>query len=130
MYSILNHKEETLNKYRRRVVTVTFSNGTNEVTQEFQFSIDVTLAAIKKTVLAYLDELNYVPTAVTDFTPEAEVEAVPTAAELAKTAWEADRAKLKTLMELVRDGVFTGTEKQITDLKAKVKADFNPVYLN
>jgi len=131
MYTIVRHTDVVDKEKRRRIVDVTFTNGEATFIQTFTFAVETELAAIKKTVKSFLDELNYVPPVIDDFTPEAEPEpAEPTAAELAKTEWESDRAKLNTLMELVRDGVFTGTETQIVNLQAKVKADFKPAYLN
>jgi hypothetical protein len=131
MYTIQTHSDVVDKEKRRRIVDVTFTNGEATFIQTFSFAVDTELAAIKKTVKAFLDELNYVPPAITDFTPDAEPEPTqPTAAELARTQWETDRNNLKTLMELVRDGVFTGNETQIVNLQAKVKADFKPAYLN
>jgi hypothetical protein len=131
MYRIQKHSDVVDKEKRRRIVDVTFTNGEATFVQTFSFSVETELTAIKKTVKAFLDELNFVPPAITDFTVADEpAPTQPTALSLARTAWENDRAHLKTLMELVRDGVFTGTEKQITDLQAKVRAGFKPAYLN
>jgi hypothetical protein len=131
MYTILKHSDVVDKEKRRRIVDVTFTNGEATFVQTFPFSVETELATIKKTVKQFLDELNFVPPTIDDLTPPPEpTPTQPTALELARTAWENDRAHLKTLMELVRDGVFTGTEKQITELQAKVKAGFKPTYLN
>lgn len=131
MYTIQTYADVVDKEKRRRIIDVTFTNGEATFVQTFSFGIDTDINVIKKTVAQYLDELNYIPPVITDFTPVADPEPVsPTQAELEKTAWDLDRHNLKTLMELVRDGVFTGTEKQITDLQAKVKADFKVTYLN
>ncbi len=116
---------------RRRIVTVKFEDveASRELTQTFSFRINEDVATMKNTANQYLDELNFVPPTLTDFTPDAEVVVVPTAAELASTEWDSDRSKLKTLMELVRDGVFTGSETQITALQTKVKTGFKVGYL-
>jgi hypothetical protein len=53
----------------------------------------------------------------------------PTQAELDKQEWDADKARLVQLDELVRIGVFTGTETQITNLRTKVRNGFKAEYL-
>lgn len=131
MYTIQTYADVVDKEKRRRIVDVTFTDGQSTFVQTFSFGVDTDTNVIKKTVTQYLDELNYVPPANTDFTPDADPEPVaPTAGELARNQWNTDRNNLKTLMDLVRDGVFTGSEKQITDLQAKVKADFKVTYLN
>ena len=130
---------------RRRTVTVRFfkeENVFNEQTQlnevkivedfvkDFLFSIDESVEVMKARVQQYLDELNFVPTEITDLDYVEPTEPTKTAAELEKEEWDKDRAQLATVMGLVRDGVFTGTEKKITDLQAKVKAGFKTSYLN
>ncbi|PIZ53572.1 hypothetical protein COY25_03330, partial [Candidatus Uhrbacteria bacterium CG_4_10_14_0_2_um_filter_41_7] len=98
--------------------------------KDFSFRLTDALESIKKTVVSYLDEINIVPPAITDFTLSAEPKPVaPTRAELGRKTWEADRAQLKIVMELVRDGVFTGTEPQIISLQNKVKTNFKSTYL-
>jgi hypothetical protein len=117
---------------RRRIVTVKFSDGTSEFDKDFSFSVETEVPVMKRTVKQYLDELNFVPEDITgDITDYQEpVEEAPTQAELDKQAWQADRAKLATVMELVRDGVFDGTETQVTALQNKVKTGFKPAYLD
>jgi len=53
----------------------------------------------------------------------------PTQAELDKQEWEQDKARLVQLDELVKIGVFTGTEAQITNLRTKVRNGFKAEYL-
>jgi hypothetical protein len=131
MYTIQTYADVVDKEKRRRIVDVTFTDGVATFVQNFSFSIDTEIDIIKKTVNQYLEELNYVAPEIDDLTPPTEPAPIlPTPAELARTEWNADRNNLKTLMELVRDGVFTGTEKQITDLQAKVKADFKVTYLD
>lgn len=99
--------------------------------QEFRFKIDETVEAMKKAVKAFLDELNYVLVEVNGdiatVTPDVPVE--PTAAEVARTEWDADLEKLKKVQELIDLGVLTGTETPVKNLQAKVKADFKPAYI-
>jgi len=115
---------------RRRIVNVEFIDGETLHNREMQFSLTETTDAIKKRFKEYLDELNAEIVAVTDLTYTEPTPDEPTQAELDKQAWQADRAKLATTMELVRDGVFDGTETPITNLQAKVKANFKAEYLD
>lgn len=149
MYTVQSYTDAKNTELRSRLISVIFvepyqEEVLNEETQlmelvdrerikvqEFRFSIDVEEAKIKAAVKAFKDELNFTPVPITgaidDVPTEAEV--VPTADELARTEWDRDRNNLKTLMDLVRDGVFTGSETQITALQAKVKAGFKVGYL-
>jgi hypothetical protein len=85
-------------------------------------------------VKAWIDSLSTQDTVTTDivldFTDPTPVTPTLTPAELAKKEFEKDRALLASLMELVRDGVFTGTETQIVNLRTKVKSAFKVEYLN
>ena len=124
---------DTVNKQtRRRIVTVHFSDGASEFDKDFSFAVETTVDVIKKTVKSYLDEINIVPEDITgnvaDYTEP--IKETPTVAELARTTWEQDKAKLAQLQELIDMGVFDGTETQIVNLRAKVKAGFKPEYLN
>ena len=114
---------------RRRMVNVEFTNGTVTFNKEFQFKIDESLETIKKTVQAYLDELNFVPPTITDLDVIEATPEEPTAAEIARAAYDKKRAELAVLMELVRDGVFTGTEPQIVNLQNSVRTAFKAEYL-
>ena len=115
------------------MINVEFTDGVNSVTNEFQFSLDETVPNMKKRVKEYLDDLNYESPDITgdiaDYTPEAEADTAPTAAELAKTQWNADLAKLKEVQELIDLGVLDGTETPVVTLRNKVKADFKPAYI-
>ena len=128
-------KSKTFQRNNNRIlVVVEVTDGTSTFDREFSFSPNSTVEQMKKTVQSYLDELNGADDKVaglTDLTltPEAEPEA-PTQVELDKQAWQSDRAKLATVMELVRDGVFDGTEAQVTALQNKVRTGFKPAYLD
>lgn len=117
----------------RRIVYVTFTDGAENIQKSFSIALTATLEDVKRVIASAKNELDNaalnVPTGVIDTTPIVVDPAAPTQAELDKTVWQNDRAKLKELMELVRDGVFTGTETQITTLQAKVKAEFKAAYL-
>ena len=131
MYTATKLGDSTNQELQRRIVTVQFENEKGHVfVKDFSFRITDALESIKKTVVSYLDEINIVPPAITDFTLSAEPKPVaPTQAELDRKTWETDRAQLKIIMELVRDGVFTGTEPQITSLQNKVKTNFKSTHL-
>ena len=116
---------------QRRIVNVEFIDGTNLFSKEMQFRLSETNDAVKRAFKQYLDEVLNAPETddiadltYTETTPEA-----PTKAELDRQAWNEDRQKLATLMELVRDGVFTGNETQIANLQAKIKTGFKVDYL-
>lgn len=116
---------------RRRMVNVEFTDGKTTFAKEFQFRIDETVENMKRTVKQYLDELNFIPPTlnanIADYvepTPDAPV------VDTARQTWNEDREKLRVVMELVRDGVFTGDEAQITTLQTKVKKGFKPEYLS
>lgn len=124
-------KDEKNEALRRREVTVEFINELSHVKSKLiSFTINEDGSVIKKAFGAYLDELNYVPPVIIDINLPPVVDVPPTQAELDRKEWDVDRLHLKTSMELVRDGVFTGTEKQITNLQAKVKAGFKVEYLS
>jgi hypothetical protein len=106
--------------------------ATTSFNKEFQFKIDETLAVMKNTVKQYLDELNFTPPVIDDLEPDAEVAPVPpTAAELARTGWDLDVAKLKKAQELLDCGV-TFSAPQLTalaTLRGKVATNFKAEYL-
>ncbi len=114
---------------RRRMVNVEFTNGTVTFNKEFQFKVDESLETIKKVVQEYLDELNFVPPTITDLEVVEVTPEEPTAAEIARAAYDKERAELAVLMELVRDGVFTGTEPQVVNRQNSVRAAFKAEYL-
>lgn len=116
---------------RRRMINVEFTDGTTTFNKEFQFSIDTTVVDMKKVVKQYLDELNFVPPTIkgdiSDYVPLPETP--PTPAELARTAWNTDLAKLKQVKELIDLGVLDGTEAPVVTLRNKVKTGFKPAYI-
>ncbi len=135
MYTATKLGDTVDRQTRRRVITVHFTNGESEFDKDFSFAVETELITIKKTVKDYLDELNYTPDTLadgaidfSDIPVDAAPEA-PTAPELAKTAWDADLAKLKVAQELVDLGVLTGNEAPFVALKDKVKAGFKPAYM-
>jgi len=114
---------------RRRMVNVEFTNGTTTFNKEFQFSINATLEEMKKVVNEYLNELNYIPPAITDFEYTEPATPTKTTAELAKEEWRADWVKLQTVQELIAAGILTGTETPVVTLQNKVKIGFKASYL-
>ena len=135
---------------RRRMVNVEFTTmvevtvtdpETNEVSttmeprsfnKEFQFRIDETIEVMKAAVKKYLDELNTpVPDITGDITDYVEpTPTEPTAAELARTAWDDNFAKLEKVKRLIDCGVLTGSETAVVALRDKVKTDFKAEYLS
>jgi hypothetical protein len=124
-------KDEKDVSKRRRVVIVEFIDGEKTLERDMQFSISEDTTVIKKAFKSFLDELNTPePADVTDLSYTEPAPEEPTIAELAKTAWEADKSKLSQMQELIDMGVFDGTETPIVNLRAKVKDDFEPAFLN
>jgi hypothetical protein len=66
---------------------------------------------------------------VLNFAEVTPVAPIPTPAELARTEYEADRARLANLMELVRDGAVPDNDTRVTALQAKVRNALKPEYL-
>lgn len=129
----LSHADDK--QTQRRIVTIKFEDLSipHEFVKDFSFRLTDTVEVIKKAVGSYLAELNAVPEVLPDgavdttVTPDVPVE--PTPAELARTQWETDFAKLEKVKRLIDCGVLTGNETQIVTLRNKVKADFKPAYL-
>ena len=132
MFTATKLGESTNRQTGRRTVTVRFSDGNSEFDKDFSFAIKTPIEEMKKTVKRELDVLNEdvepITGSITDVPDEVPVE--PTAAELAKTEWEANLAKLKQIQELIDLGVLTGNETPVKNLQAKVKADFKQGYIN
>lgn len=119
---------------RRRIVTVKFEDvgASRELTQSFQFGINTDLSVIKKTVNQYLDELNFVPPAIDDLDPDAEVPPpTPTQAELDKADWDLDVAKIKKAQELINCGVVFSAPQlsALATVRARVATNFKAEYL-
>jgi len=133
MYTATKLGESINQQLQRRIVTVQFDDGAGHVFEkDFFFGLTTTLEAVKKTVKAYLDEINFVIVPVNDFNPAPDpTPTEPTQAELDKAEWEANEAKLKRIQELINCGV-TFTAPQLTaiaNLRASVGTNFNASYL-
>lgn len=125
------HLDETHVSKGRRDITIEFIDGKNLAYETMSFAIGTDRNTIKKRFKHHLDTILNAPEKedITDLVVVEDAPVEPTVAELARTAYDKDRGNLTTIMELVRDGVFTGTEKQITDLQAKVRQGFKAEYL-
>ena len=132
MYTATKLGESTNQQMQRRIVTVRFDNGGGHIFErDFSFGLSTSSETIKKTVKEYLDEINLVIPVVTDFNPAPDtVPPAPTPTELDRAAWTKKRDQPSTLMLLVRDGVFTGNETQVTNLQTEVRTGFKAAYLN
>ena len=130
MYTIQSHNSVVDKVARRRIVDVTFTNGEATFVKSFSFGVSDDLTTIKRIVKQYLDELNFVPEELTDFTlEEAPTPVEPTQEEKDKQTWEQDKARLRQLQDLIDLGVFTGTETPIVNLRNKVKTNFKTEYI-
>lgn len=118
---------------RRRMINVEFTDGTVTFNKEFQFSISETVEAIKKTIKEYVTEINTeAPAIIGDITdvPVEPAPTEPTAAELAFTEWQKDRADLKKMKELVAEGIIAADATQLATLQAKVNTGWKNAYFN
>ena len=133
MYTAKLLGESSNKQTQRHTVTIEFSEGVHVFPKDFSFGLGTSLEVMKKVVKTYLDEINLVIPEIplnTDMTAvTAETPTAPTQAELDKQAWEKDRADLRIVMELVRDGVWTGAELPVKNLQAKVRDGFKAGYL-
>lgn len=126
-------KSKTFQRAANRIlVVVEVTNGADSFDREFSFAPNTTVEAMKRTAKSYLDELNAAAgnvDALTDLTYTEPTPVEPTAAELAKQAWEENWAKLQKVDQLIAAGVLTGAETAVVTLRNKVKDDFKPTYL-
>jgi len=103
-----------------------------ERTEKRNFHGIISQAMLTQAVKGWIDTMESA-SGVTDSVdltePVVEEPEEPTQAELDKRAWEKDKALLVQLDELVKIGVFTGTETQITNLRTKVRNGFKAEYL-
>lgn len=101
--------------------------------KERQFDGIVSLAGLRSAVKGWIDtdelKAGLPDSGNLDFTEPEMVETVKTKAELDKESYDKNRERLRVIMELVRDGVFTGNETQIVNLQNKVKTNFKVEYL-
>ncbi len=127
---------KTIQRERQRILVVVDIIGETTERKEFSFSLNTTLDQIKKTINQYITELEQAQSLATnlnegnlDLTVTPPVDTPPKQAELDRTAWEVNFAKLKKVQELIDCGALTGGETAIVTLRNKVKADFKPAYL-
>lgn len=112
-----------------RTIVVSFTDGTNTFDRTFRFKLSESIENMKRAVNRALNELNTVVEDITGNIDDVPAEPTPDQAELDRQEWFLDRSRLQQAMELVRDGVFDGTETQITNLQNKVKTGFKVEYL-
>jgi hypothetical protein len=132
MYTATRKSDVTNKQIRRRVVTVTFTDGAETFDQDFQFAISTPVETIKDTVQRFLDEINATAPELTGDIAEAKtvVEPTPpTADEIARTEWDVDVAKLQRIQELIDIGVLDGTETAVVNLRNKAKTNLKASYI-
>jgi hypothetical protein len=103
-----------------------------ERTEKRNFHGIISQAMLTQAVKGWVDTMESAKevTDSVDLTEPAKPEPTPpTRAELDKQEWEQDKARLVQLDELVKIGVFTGTEAPITNLRTKVRTGFKAEYL-
>jgi hypothetical protein len=120
---------------QRRTVVIQFTDGVTEFSKPFSFRLTDTVEVMKKAVASYLAEINaneaVIPDDTTDFTVAPPIETPPTQAELDRTAWDLDVARVKKAQELIDCGV-TFTAGQMTALatiRGRIATNFKAEYL-
>jgi len=108
---------------------VEFSDGTNSFEKKYvQVVGSVSVNRIKQEVANSLADLNNIKDIALGEIKDAPLEQTQEQADIA-TFSESYR-QLQGVQRAIDLGLFVGNEKQITDLRAKVKADFKPAYIN
>jgi hypothetical protein len=125
----LKTKEEVPEGIR---VTVEFSNGTKTLTETV---IPQDETGFRHWVKSRLASLNSIDEIDTKYAVDTEVDVTetvvePTAEELAQREWVRDYYKLQQVQKLIDLGVLTGDETPVTNLRNKVKTDFQVAYLD
>lgn len=122
-----DRKDEFL---RRRIVNVKFTSQEREFDHEFQFSLDVDVTTVKKTIKQFLDELNSPLTPLTGDITEVIVkpEPTPTQAEKDKATWHLKWKRLQAYKKLKDHGVNSLTPAQVTTLIAEVETGLQAGY--
>lgn len=120
---------------RQVVVDVTFTDGVSEFTHKFNFGFDVSFDQIKKEIKRYaksLEDLQQKETEIQngeiDFTTVTESTATQT--EIDRNEWFQAYRRLESVERLISLSVLDGTETPVVNLRNKVKADFQPDYVN
>lgn len=110
---------------RRRVILVRFEDVDTgrTVDQSFSFGVGTDIETIKKIVMQFADELNFVPPPLDDLTPTPEpTPEPPTKAELDRNEWIEDWKNLQAAIKLQAHGVSVLTAPQLDALKGRVQS--------
>ena len=113
MWTVQSFTDEIVKEKRSRVVRVIFTNGKEDLTETFRFSVKEDDVKVKKVVVQYLDELNFVFVPITgDITdvPTEPTPVEPTAEELAEQKLQEDRNILEQSKKDVELGLLTQAE--------------------
>ena len=107
-------------------LVVVFSDGTNTV----EDVIFVSATNVKPTLINRCNELNSlysvsIGTGSFDITPNTK-----TQAELDKETFFTDYSKWQRIKSLIDDGILSGNEPAVVNLKNKVQTEFKPEYFN
>lgn len=114
------------------LLTITFTNGTRDITvQTFVSSKEEAKQTIKNR-LAQLNEQEELAAEVENDTLDLSDPTPPekTQAELNLEEWVKDWTNLQKVQPLIDAGVLDGTEQPVVNLRNKVKSGFKPAYLD
>lgn len=116
----------------RRILTVEFTDGLSTFSRDFSFRVLEEPETVKRTIVAALDELNYVPPAISDLeVPAQDIKSTEsTNEERTFLDWLADYRLLETAQRLLAMGIITGNEPDIVSLKNRVTNGFRMAYLS
>lgn len=123
MYTATKLGESSNKELQRRIFTVQFNNGAGHIfTKDFSFVLTESAENIKKAVSSFLDEINYVPPVVNDFTITPEVVVPPTPEELKEQAVAEKKNELENAFNDLQKKLITETEYdvKVTEYKTLV----------
>ena len=123
-----------INDRGQLVFTVLFTTAERTISKDYFFFPPFDETRLKVAVKEDAERLEAAE-AVTTTTGTIDLTGVvtkvePSADEVAKQEWFRNWNRLQQVQILISHGVLTGNEKPVTDLRAKVAADFRAVYIN
>ena len=108
---------------------VEFSDGTDSFEKRYvQVVGSISVNRLKQEVVNSLSDLNNLNDITLGEITDVPVEQTQEQADIA--AFSESYRQLQGVQRAIDLGLFVGNEKQITDLRAQVKADFKPAYIN
>lgn len=115
-------KDEKNISSRRREVVVEYIDGEKTLEKDLSFKIEATDLEVKRAFKQFLDEINFVPSPITDLTYTEPEPITLDAEELAFQEWSSNLQKLAAANVAVSFGLELATEAQLNTLRTKVQA--------